>query len=297
MKDRLIITFSDVNGTKSYNVNKVIKKIVFWAILVLLFILTVGFFIISSLSTSVNQLTSQSLTLKEKNNEFSRIIQKKREEIKDRKEEIKQLGAELESIEEIIGLEKDTNSTLIQRATLAKLSSSQKAYMLQTIPNGCPLTECTTTSKFGWRTNPVTRKKQYHKGIDLRAKRRTPVHVTADGVVRYVQDKNKGTFGRVVIISHNFGFETVYGHLRFTNVKVGDVVKKGQLIAKSGNSGRSNGPHLHYEVRQASKIYNPRSFIDWNLKNYDYLFDKERRIEWESLVNQINRQNKIVAQQ
>ena len=146
--------------------------------------------------------------------------------------------------------------------------------MLQTIPSGCPMEECTKTSAFGWRTNPVTREKQFHKGLDLRAKRRTPVNATADGVVRYVQDKNKGTFGRVIIISHGFGFESVFGHLRFTHVKVGDVIKKGQLIGKSGNSGRSNGPHLHYEVRYASKVLNPMNFIHWNMKNYENLFEK-----------------------
>jgi murein DD-endopeptidase MepM/ murein hydrolase activator NlpD len=290
LKDRLFVSFSDVNGTKTFNVNKVIKKVLFWTVLIIFLVLTISFFLINHLSNSVNQLTSQSIMLKEQNEKYS-------EDIVAKKEHIKQLGDRLEDIEEIIGLELDEDISMTKRATIAKLTLAEKKYMLQTIPSGCPIDECVTTSKFGWRTHPVTRKKQYHKGLDLRAARRTPVYATADGVVRYVQDKNIGTFGRVIIITHNFGFETIFGHLRFTHVKVGDVIKKGQLIGKSGNSGRSNGPHLHYEVRYASKLHNPRSFVDWNMKNYDQLFDKERRIKWESLVNLISNQNKVMAQQ
>lgn len=290
MKDRLVVTVSDVNGTKAYNLNRIIKKVIIWAILLIVAVLTIGFFVISKLSVSVKELSSKSEMLQSQNELYSK-------QIKAKVEYIDELSGQLDDIEEIIGINKDDESSLIQRATLAKLSLAQKTYMLETIPSGCPMKECTQTSAFGWRVNPITKDRQYHKGLDLRAKRRTPVHATADGVVRYVQDKNKGTFGRVIIISHNFGFETVYGHLRFTEVKVGDVIKKGQLIAKSGNSGRSSGPHLHYEVRYASKILNPNYFINWDIKSYDKLFEKERRVKWESLVNQIKKQSKIMEQQ
>lgn len=290
VKDRLVVTVSDVNGTKAYNLNRIIKKVIIWAILLIVAVLTIGFFVISKLSVSVKELSSKSEMLQSQNELYSK-------QIKAKVEYIDELSGQLDDIEEIIGINKDDESSLIQRATLAKLSLAQKTYMLETIPSGCPMKECTQTSAFGWRVNPITKDRQYHKGLDLRAKRRTPVHATADGVVRYVQDKNKGTFGRVIIISHNFGFETVYGHLRFTEVKVGDVIKKGQLIAKSGNSGRSSGPHLHYEVRYASKILNPNYFINWDIKSYDKLFEKERRVKWESLVNQIKKQSKIMEQQ
>jgi len=289
-KDRLVVTISDINSSKSYNVNKIIKKIILWFLLIVIVVVSVSFFTISNLYESVNALSKERIVLKDENEVYSGSIKSK---IK----QIEELGSELEKIESIIGINIDDKTSLIQRATLAKLTSSEKSYMLQTIPNNCPLKKCKTTSKFGWRTNPVTTKKQYHKGIDLRAARRTPVHSTADGVVRYVQDKNEGTFGRVVIISHNFGFETLYAHLRFTDVKVGDVIKKGQVIARSGNSGRSNGPHLHYEVIHASKVLNPAHFIQWDMKNYEEIFEKQRRVEWESLVGLISNQNKKLGQQ
>jgi murein DD-endopeptidase MepM/ murein hydrolase activator NlpD len=169
--------------------------------------------------------------------------------------------------------------------------------MLTTIPSECPLKECKVTSNFGWRIHPVTRDKKFHKGVDLRAKRRTDVFSTADGVVKFINVKDTGTMGRTVIIAHNFGFETVYAHLRYVKVKIGDVIKKGQLIAKSGNSGRSNGPHLHYEILYATRVLNPKYFMKWNLKNYENLFTKERRVQWESLIKQINKQSQIMVQQ
>jgi len=289
-KDRLVITVSDIDSTKSYNVNKIIKKIIFWVVFTVLVVVGVSFFTISQLSKTVTNLTTAKKQLTIENQKYSKQIESKRQQIK-------QLGSELDEIEKIIGINKDDTTTLIQRATLAKITSSQKTYMLQTIPSGCPLKGgCSITSKFGWRKHPITKKRQYHNGLDLRAARRTPVYATADGVVRYVQDKNEGTLGRVVIISHNFGFETIYGHLRFTDVKVGDVVHKGQQIARSGNSGRSNGPHLHYEVIYANKVLNPTDFVNWNMKNYEKIFEKQRRVKWESLVKMINNQQQKLVQ-
>ena len=290
IRDKLTLTVSDVNGTKSYSLHKIIKKIFLWSIPIILTIGTVSFLLISHLNNSVDDLRKKSKDLILQNNKYNTQIESK---IKS----IKELTIELNDIEHIIGIGKDEHSSLIQRATIAKITSAQRVYMLNTIPSQCPLKECITTSKFGYRIHPVTKEKKYHKGIDLRAKRRTDVFTTADGVVKYINTKDTDGFGRVIIIAHNFGFETVYAHLRFVKVKIGDVVKKGQLIAKSGNSGRSNGPHLHYEVRYATRVLNPQNFISWNLKNYEQIFSKQRSVKWESLVNLIKSQNQIMVQQ
>ncbi len=289
-KEKLVITISDINSSKSFSVNKIIKKVILWIIVVVLLVVTLSFFVISKLTTSVNELSQDREKLTTENNKYSKEIENKRAQIEE-------LGMQLDEIEEIIGIEKEDDVSLLQRATLAKLTSSEKIYMLQTIPSECPLPKCVPTSKFGWRTHPITQKKRFHNGLDLRAARRTDVRATADGVVRYTQDKNEGTLGRVVIISHNFGFETAYGHLRFVDVKAGDIIHKGQLIARSGNSGRSSGPHLHYEIRYANKILNPTSFTKWNMKNYDQIFEKQRRVEWESLIKLIKSQKNKLAQQ
>ncbi len=289
-KNRLIITVSDIDSTKSYNLNKIIRKAIVYIVLIVFVVLGFSFWLISNLNNKVDILSHQSKVLKMQNTLYSM-------QIKDKIKDIEELGDTLKDIEEIIGVKGDDTTSLIKRVTLAKITSAQKSYMLQTIPNGNPLKLMKVTAKFGWRIHPVTKKKRFHKGIDLRAKRRTDVYATADGVIRYVQSKNKGNYGRMIIISHNFGFETVFAHLRFVKVKVGDVVKRGQLIAKSGNSGRSSGPHLHYEIRYASKVLNPKYFMAWNMQNYEKIFEKQRRVEWESLVKMISSQSQKLVQQ
>lgn len=296
MKDRLTISISDVHRTKSYTITQLVKKLFFW---LLAFIII---FIIGSVFV-VNILNDKLAEVKNKKEQEIRLLTEKEQklltqnrlynlQIQDKVQDIKELSDKLDDIEEIIGIKKDDKHTLIQRATLAKITSSEKKYMFQTIPNGSPLKKTQITGKYGFRIHPVTKKRKFHQGIDLRAKSRTRVYATADGVVRYVQNKNKGNWGRTVIISHNFGFETVYAHLNKSKVKVGDVIQKGDIIALSGNSGRTTGPHLHYEVRYASRILNPKEFMSWNMKNYENIFKNQRRVKWDSLVNLISHQAK-----
>jgi len=290
LKDRLIITVSDIDSTKSYNLNKIIKKVILYIAIIAVFAISISFWIISELNSKLKTLDEQSKVLQTQNKQYNL-------QIKDKIKDIAALGNTLKDIEDILGVKGDDETSLIKRVTLAKLTSAQKMYMLQTIPNGKPLKNITVTASFGWRKHPITKKKNFHNGIDLRAKRKTEVYATADGVVRFALKKNKGNYGRMVIISHNFGFETLYAHLKYVNVKVGDVVKKGQVIAKTGNSGRSSGPHLHYEVRYASKVLNPSYFIKWSMKNYEKIFEKQRRVEWESLIQMINSQHPKLGQQ
>jgi murein DD-endopeptidase MepM/ murein hydrolase activator NlpD len=111
------------------------------------------------------------------------------------------------------------------------------------------------SSGFGWRRCPFTRKKEFHYGIDIANRTGTKVYAAGDGVVVFVGWR-KG-YGRNIKIRHGFGYETVYGHLYRILVKRGQRVKRGDLIALSGSSGRSIGPHLHYEIRFNKKSINP----------------------------------------
>ncbi len=290
-KDEVLITISNIGASKSYNLSKFIQKSILYSIIFLIIIFISFFYFISFLNTKVDTLKQQSTQLQIQSKNLQNINQKHKITIQNKKSKIEELGGTLEYIEEMIGIKENDHLDLIQRATLAKLSTAEKLYILQFVPNGKPLKNIKIVSKFGWRKHPITKKRSFHKGIDLRAKRKTPVFATADGVVRYVQDRNKGQYGKMIIISHNYGFETVFAHLQHTNVKVGDIIKKGQMIAKSGNSGKSTGPHLHYEVRYATKVLQPKDFINWHLKNYKSIFTKQRRVPWESLINMIKTQN------
>ncbi len=115
------------------------------------------------------------------------------------------------------------------------------------------------TSYFGWRADPFTGKQQFHLGLDIATVLGNPVVATADGTV-IATNADQG-LGRSVQISHGLGLLTVYGHLNNFNCRVGQKVKRGDVIGEVGNSGRAVGPHVHYEVKVNGTNVNPLSYI------------------------------------
>lgn len=115
------------------------------------------------------------------------------------------------------------------------------------------------TSGFGYRISPFTGLRQMHEGIDISNRIGTPIMAPADGLVTNIG--REWGFGKILVISHGFGFITRYGHLHRINVKVGQKVKRGQKIAEMGSTGRSTGPHLHYEVRVNGVPVNPIKYV------------------------------------
>ena len=119
---------------------------------------------------------------------------------------------------------------------------------------------------FGMRRHPILGIMKFHSGLDINCNWGTPVRAPGDGKVVAVE--RQSGFGLVVEIDHGFGFKTIFAHLSKALVKKGQSVTRGQLIAKSGNSGLSSGPHLHYEVHHDGKALNP---IDFFFDEYTYL--------------------------
>jgi murein DD-endopeptidase MepM/ murein hydrolase activator NlpD len=115
------------------------------------------------------------------------------------------------------------------------------------------------SSRFGYRVSPFTNKKEFHSGVDISSRVGTDILSPADGVVASV-DKSDG-LGINVTINHGYGFKTIYGHLSKPLVKKGQSVKRGQTIALMGNTGRSTGSHLHYEVHLNEVPVNPERYI------------------------------------
>ena len=127
-----------------------------------------------------------------------------------------------------------------------------------------------TASGWGYRIHPIYKIKQFHYGMDFTASIGTPIYATGDGVVKDVQSIGGG-YGKWILIEHGFGYETLYGHLNGFNVKIGDKVKRGNVIGFVGNSGTSTGPHVHYEVHRNGEPVNPQYyyFKDLNAQEYE----------------------------
>jgi len=115
------------------------------------------------------------------------------------------------------------------------------------------------TSTFAYRQCPFTDRREFHKGVDIANKKGTPIIATADGVVSFVGEN--GSFGQLVVIDHGHGITTRYAHLSKALKARGDRVRRGDTIALMGNTGRSTGPHLHYEVRLNGVPVNPDKYI------------------------------------
>lgn len=115
------------------------------------------------------------------------------------------------------------------------------------------------TSRFGYRESPFTGMREFHKGLDIANRHGSPIRAPADGVVAY--SARKGLLGNVIVIDHGHGFVTRYGHIQKALKKRGDAVKRGEIIAEMGNTGRSTGPHVHYEVMLNGVPVNPEKYI------------------------------------
>ena len=138
-----------------------------------------------------------------------------------------------------------------------------KLQQLKQTPSIRPLLTGRMTDRFGMRMDPLVERVMYHTGIDFSAPRGTQVFASADGIVREVAARPRvgSAYGRFVLIDHGFGRETRYAHLEDIHVRVGQAVSRHMLIGSVGDSGRSTGPHLHYEVLEKGKTVNPEDFI------------------------------------
>ncbi|WP_295842650.1 peptidoglycan DD-metalloendopeptidase family protein [uncultured Apibacter sp.] len=154
----------------------------------------------------------------------------------------------------------DSNLNLIENK---KERISDILKKIQYVPIGLPHIG-RITSNFGVRGNPMKKGtgSEFHPGLDIAGNIGDPIHVTANGVVIFANVR--GGYGNCIIIKHNFGYETLYGHLSKINVKEGQTVKAGDVIGQLGSTGRSTGPHVHYEIIYNKEKENPNNYLDIN---------------------------------
>ncbi len=291
MNDHFTITINDDNGVRQFNVHQIIKKATLYIISFIAFVALSALGTILYLNDSVETIETKQLStqnaydsLKKQNSVLDRSIKDSHLELNIKKQELEDISNSLSEIEALIGLTHLADSSLQERVNATKMTSEHIATLMQFIPSGSPIEYKGITSKFGKRIHPILKTKDFHPGIDMKAKVGTPLYATADGIVEWAGYHKKSGFGHLIILDHNYGFRTSYGHLKKVIIKYGDFVKKGDLIGYTGNSGLSSGPHLHYEIRFINRAVNPFYFVKWNVENYNDIFLKEKKIPWQSLI-------------
>lgn len=167
-----------------------------------------------------------------------------------------------------------TKQTVVQSRSLDEIErlAANKAALIEAIPTIQPVKNKDLTriaSGFGYRSDPFTKARKMHFGMDFTAKRGTPVYATGNGVVKRADSRSSG-FGKHIRIDHGFGYISLYAHLSKYNVRRGQKVKRGDIIGYVGNTGRSAGPHLHYEIIKDNKKINPLNFYYGNLSPEEF---------------------------
>ena len=167
----------------------------------------------------------------------------------------KELVIQSKSLDEILKLAKEKNKLLAAIPAIQPVKNENLKRM---------------ASGFGYRTDPFTKVRKMHEGMDFTSNTGTPVYATGDGLVERADDTASG-FGNHIVIQHGFGYETLYGHLSKYNCRAGQRIKRGDIIGYVGSTGRSEAPHLHYEVHKDGKVVNPLNFYYGNISAAEYV--------------------------
>ncbi|MBA9072699.1 murein DD-endopeptidase MepM/ murein hydrolase activator NlpD [Flavobacterium gossypii] len=166
----------------------------------------------------------------------------------------KELVIQSKSLDEILKLAKEKEKLLSAIPAIQPVKNEQLKQM---------------ASGFGYRSDPFTKIRKFHAGMDFSAKTGTPIYATGDGVVERADNTASG-YGNHIVIRHGFGYETLYGHLSKYKVRAGQHVKRGDIIGYVGSTGRSEAPHLHYEVHKNGEVVNPLNFYYGNISAAEF---------------------------
>jgi murein DD-endopeptidase MepM/ murein hydrolase activator NlpD len=246
--------------------------------------LTAGYFIWAHFNTSINpveitHLESENEKLREVNQAFESSLRKLQDQLAEYEDRTRQLaivagvetlgggveagiggGMEVEdvSLRDLPSLESRAEM-LAGTLDAVEARLEERVRWISSTPAIVPVRGI-LTSGFGYRSDPLTHGRGVHQGVDIAAASGQPVRASADGIVMRATDQGSG-LGKAVFLAHGFGLTTRYGHLSRIEVKPGQRVKRGDVIGRVGSTGRSTGPHLHYEVRLDGDPVNPLAYI------------------------------------
>ena len=294
MKDKFIITLSDVHGSKQYTVSQFLKVIASWIVVGIVIVFAIGGMIVYSLSHNVDKLNKEKVELKQAIDSRTETLEAMNEQLLEAK---KMIGLDTPKVEREVVKNEDKTQKISQNEisenTPYSLTKREYLFLSKLVPNGKPLDYRRISTRFGFRIHPITKRKQFHPADDLAADLGTPIYAPASGVVVYVGKKK--FYGNFLLIRHGLGFATAYGHLHRIGVKSGEYVKKGQLVALCGNTGRSTGPHVHYELRYLSKWLDPEPFMKkWSYSTYREVMKKNPQVDWAELIKSLKEDIKFI---
>jgi murein DD-endopeptidase MepM/ murein hydrolase activator NlpD len=304
LKNKLIVTLTTVKGSKQYSLGQVARFVVAFFILVSAASFFVSNWLLVKTSDDLAVLEQDHQILADQyemmlgtqtlyKNELDDLsaslskVANERDQLQEENSRIGELqlnlGESLQELETLLNIP-DTGDLTAERLESLTMMANQRLFMLNSIPNGLPIQAIRVNDGFGMRFHPIRKQQVLHKGIDYKAEIGTPVYATADGIVEFAGNKGDG-YGRQIVLLHNYGFRSAYAHMNELDVSAGEYVHKGQKIGESGNTGKSTGPHLHYEVRYLYTPINPGPFVAWNIANFDTLFQQVKSVKWASLKN------------
>lgn len=183
-------------------------------------------------------------------------------------------------------IDKLTKQIVVQSKSLDEIAAlaEQKEELLATIPAIQPIQNSDLkrmASGYGWRSDPFTKARKFHYGMDFSAATGTPVYASGNGVVKRA-DANSSGYGKHIRIDHGFNYVSLYAHLSKYNVEVGQKVKRGDVIGFVGSTGRSVAPHLHYEIFKDGEKINPRNFYYGSLTSEEF----DEMLKASNLINE-----------
>ncbi|UGA56265.1 M23 family metallopeptidase [Vibrio sp. VB16] len=300
MPDNVAVTVSGIKGTSHYRLTR--KSVLRIKLLILSFFIAL-FFVCSSVVSLVEKiklsrhqqvlLELQSLDLNSQLDNYLSLRIRLENDISVKEEQLTLVESRLNEIENYLG-GNNTELDIETRLDIAAINTAVRVAILRLIPNGPPV-KGPTSSAYGMRIHPITKKRTLHKGLDFSVNTGTEIVAPADGVIEWTRKSNQGS-GNFLRIIHSFGITSSYSHMKSFNVKSGQFVKKGDLIGYTGNTGITSGPHLHYEIRFVGRALDPMPFINWNIDNFETVFNNQKGIPWDFLIKTVEQQVSLALQ-
>lgn len=265
MRERLFITISDERNLRQYSVNRFVGRLLVYALSGHTLLFVVGLIGLGWMASEYDAMRfareSLATTLRHETAATKRQQDAAQAEMEKLMRQIDRKRQELNIISHVADAAPAKISFKIDRFTPAtRITDDDSKLFERTLPAGTPIPDMPLSSGFGYRTHPIFKQRYFHYGLDFDAPENTPVLATADGVVEYVRESTSG-YGRLITLRHAHDFRTAYAHLKEQLVVPGQIVRKGDVIGLSGNTGTSTGPHLHYEILHQGIPVNPYAFV------------------------------------